>query len=169
MFTYTSYKPHFHDAIQRLGEAIFEDDASHQIHISLRDAIPESIVVLHHRRVVGFALLAHTRFFGRLDAMELSYLVVHPDYQGKGIGSTLLQKVKEINPIVVLEVSYFNPDAERLYSRHGFNIWRNMYTKATGGYLMGWSKQRHERILRLRSHQSPPQDGTEAPLTTHRP
>ena len=169
MSTYTPYKPHHHNAVERLGEETFDNTYIHEFRAAVRDADPKSIVVLNNRQVVGFALLRHTRVFRYLDTIELAYLVVRPDFQGQHIGSTLLQKVKELSPNVILEVSYDNPDAERLYRRHGFETWRHLYTKANGGYLLGWSKQRHELMPRLRSHQSRQADGTTAPSTTHRP
>ena len=167
MSTYTPYKPHHHNAVERLGEETFDDTYIHEFRAALRDTDPKSIVVLNKRQVVGFALVRHTRMFRYLDTIELAYLVVHPDFQGQGIGSTLLQKVKMMSPNVILEVSYYNPDAERLYRRHGFETWRHLHTKANGGYLLGWSKQRHELMPRLRSHQSLPADGTTDQLTTH--
>jgi len=170
MFTYTQYVPTSHySAVEKLGDEIFEEEFAHIYRSTLRDAHPDSIVVLHKRKVVGAAILAKTRLFRYLDVLDLAYLVVIPEFQGRGIGSTLIEKVKELSPVVVLEVSYYNPDAERLYRRHGFEPWRHMYTKATGGYLMGWSKQRHELMPRLRSHQSPPMDGKAARLTTGPP
>jgi len=169
MSTYTPYKPHHHHAVERLGEETFDSTYIHEFRAAVRDADPKSIVVLNNRQVVGFALLRHTRMFRYLDTIELAYLVVHPDFQGKQIGSTLLKKVKELSPNVILEVAYDNQAAERLYRRHGFETWRHLYTKANGGYLLGWSKQRHELMPRLRSHQSLPADGTTAPLTTHHP
>ena len=169
MSTYTSYKPHYHDAVQRLGEETFDNTYIHEFRATLRDADPTSIIVLDKRKVVGFALLANKRVFRHLDVTDLAYLVVHPDFQGKGIGSALLQKVKEMSPAVILEVSYDNSDAERLYRRHGFETWRHLYTKANGGYLLGWSKQRHEQMLRLRSHQSPQEDGKAVQSMQHLP
>jgi len=169
MSTYTPYKPHHHDAVERLGEETFDSTYIHEFRAALRDADPKSIVVLHKRQVIGFALLRHTQMFRYLDTIELAYLVVHPDFQGKGIGSALLKKVKELSPNVILEVSYDNPAAERLYRRHGFETWRHLYTKANGGYLLGWSKQRHEQMLRLRSHQSLQEDGKAVPSMQHLP
>ena len=168
-FTYTPYKSHHYNAVQKLGEETFDATYIHEFRKTLRDADPMSIVVLHKRHVVGFALLQHTRFFRHLDAIELAYLVVRPEFQGQHIGSTLLQKVKMMSPSVVLEVSYDNPDAERLYRRQGFETWRHLYTKANGGYLLGWSRQRHEQMLRLRSRQSPPADEIAAPSTSYHP
>jgi ribosomal protein S18 acetylase RimI-like enzyme len=162
MSTYTPYKPHHHNAVERLGEETFDDSYIHEFRAVVRDADPKSIVVLNKRQVIGFALLRHTRMFRYLDTIELAYLVIHPDFQGKGIGSTLLQKVKMMSPNVILEVAYDNPAAERLYRRHGFETWRHLYTKANGGYLLGWSKQRSELMPRLRSHQSLQSDDTVA-------
>ena len=159
MSTYTPYKPHHHDAVKRLGEETFDNTYIHEFRATVRDADPKSIVVLNKRQIVGFALLRHTRMFRYLDTIELAYLVVHPEFQGKGIGSTLLQKVKMMSPNVILEVAYDNQAAERLYRRNGFETWRHLYTKANGGYLLGWSKQRNELMPRLRSHQSQPADG----------
>ena len=160
MITYVSYQPHHHAAIERLGEEIFDD--KHLFRVALRDADPKSIITLYKRQVVGFALLKHTRLFRHLDAIEVAYLVVRPDFQGKGIGSTLLQKVKEMSPTVVLDVSWDNQNAERLYRSKGFDIWRHLGNKINGGYLMGYSSERHERMLRLRSREHPPADGTAA-------
>ena len=161
MFSYVSYDPISHyRAIEKIGEQIFYDP--HDFRQALRDASRTSIVALSHRKVVGFALLANTRVFRHLDAIDLTYLAIHPDFQSQGIGSTLLSKVKMMSPAVVLHVSYSNPNAERLYRRHGFEPWRAMFTKKNGGYLMGYSKQQHEQRLRLRGHQSPQSDGTTA-------
>ncbi len=46
-------------------------------------------------RVVGFAAIGHD---------TLGHLYVHPDYHGRGIGSALLDKAKELRP-------------------HGFTLW----------------------------------------------
>ena len=160
MITYIPYESTSHrGAVERLGEETFDSEYIHFFQIALRDADSKySIIALSGRKIVGVALCAQARFFRHLDVIELAYLMVHPDFRGQGIGSTLLEKVKMMSPAVILEVSYTNPAAERLYKRHGFDNWRNLYTKATGGYLMGWSKQRHERMLRLRSRERPPTD-----------
>ena len=162
MFSYVSYNPvSHHSAIEKIGEQIFDDP--YDFRQALRDASRTSIVALNKRKVVGFALLENTRVFRHLDAIDLTYLAIHPDYQSQGIGSTLLTKVKMMSPNVILHVSYDNPNAERLYRRHGFEPWRALFSKANGGYLMGYSKQQHEQRLRLRGHQSPQLDEITAP------
>jgi ribosomal protein S18 acetylase RimI-like enzyme len=167
MIIYIPYESTSHrGAVERLGEETFDSEYSQFFRIALRDAKSNlSIIALCGRKMVGVALCAPARFFRHLDVTELAYLMVHPDFRGQGIGSTLLDKVKMMSPAVVLEVSHSNPDAERLYKKHGFIHWRNLYTKANGGYLMGWSRQRHERMLRLRSREHLPGDGIVAPST----
>ncbi len=51
----------------------------------------------------------------------LDQLAVHPDQQGSGIASLLIQAAKALSPPgLVLDVNRDNPRARRLYSRHGF-------------------------------------------------
>ena len=146
------------DAIRSLGEAAFQEEFWEIFHTTLKEADRDSLVVLNNNsKVVAFALLARQNRFGlplgaqNNDCLELAYLVVDPAFQGQGIGSTLLQKVKELSPLVILEVSHTNPNAERLYKKHGFERWRRLYTEPNHGYLMGWSKTREERLTSLRS------------------
>ena len=155
--TYQSYDPFRHSGmIQELGRSTFDDEFMECFYLTLLDADKDSIVVLHKRHVIAFALLFKGNRFGlplgtqNPDCLELAYLVVDTAFQGQGIGSTLLQKVKELSPLVILEVSNTNPDAERLYARHGFERWRRMYTQPNHGYLMGWAKSREDRLDMLR-------------------
>ena len=158
-----AYQPYnflaHYDAIRKLGEDAFSEEFWDIFRDTLNDANQDSLVVLDKckNRVVAFALLCRQNRFGlplgaqNSDCLELAYLVVDPDYQGQGIGSTLLQNVKELSPLVILEVSHSNPDAERLYKKYGFERWRRLYTEPNHGYLMGWSKTREERLTSLRS------------------
>ena len=54
--------------------------------------------------------------------MEIEFLAVSPDYQGKGIGTLLIQYVFESLPYVTCQIEVFskNPGAKRLYERLGF-------------------------------------------------
>ena len=157
MFCLTAYDPSVHhDTIRDLGQDAFTQEFWDIFSDTLKEADQESLVVLNNSKVVAFALLARQNKFGlplgaqNTDCLELAYLVVDPAFQGQGIGSTLLQKVKELSPLVILEVSHSNPDAERLYTRHGFERWRRLYTEPNHGYLMGWSRTRESRLATLR-------------------
>src|SRR5437868_411466 len=62
-------------------------------------------------RVVGFAALAGN---------WLEHLYVHPDAQGDGIGTALLEAVKKVRQSLDLHVFQLNTGARRLYEREGF-------------------------------------------------
>jgi len=56
---------------------------------------------------------------------ELSHLYVHPDRQGGGVGSTLLERVKRERPDgFMLWVFQQNTGARRFYERHGLCLVR---------------------------------------------
>lgn len=167
MYTLSEYKSHFHNAVLSLGELIFNDDCHDIFRESLRDADPHSIVVLFGRTVVGFALLSIGRCRRSLPmGIEIAFLGVHPEYQGQGIGSALLQKVKDLNyEHIWLEVSNDNTGARTLYERHGFVVWAGSGWGDWKGYVMGYSTPRHEWLPRLRSHGHPRADETVAPYS----
>ena len=165
MYTLTSYKPHFYDAVCRLGELSFDDDIHDVFRNALRDTDPQSIVVLNGRTVIGFALLSAGRCKRTLPTgIEISFLCIHPEYQRQGIGSALLQKVKDLNyEHVWLEVSDHNPEAAALYRRHGFVVWSGCGWGEWRGFVMGFSAQRHAWLPRLRSYGHSPSGETGAP------
>ncbi|WP_066063028.1 GNAT family N-acetyltransferase [Neobacillus soli] len=54
---------------------------------------------------------------------EISQLYIHIDYQGIGIGQTLLDKVKaQSSGRLTLSTFEVNENAQRFYERHGFGI-----------------------------------------------
>jgi ribosomal protein S18 acetylase RimI-like enzyme len=65
-------------------------------------------------RVVGLAAVG---------AETLGHLYVHPDYQSRGIGSELLDKVKLVHPDgFTLWTFPHNEGACRFYERHGMHV-----------------------------------------------
>jgi ribosomal protein S18 acetylase RimI-like enzyme len=65
-------------------------------------------------RVVGLAAVGAT---------TLGHLYVHPDYQNRGIGSDLLDKVKMLHPEgFTLWTFPHNEGACRFYERHGLHV-----------------------------------------------
>jgi ribosomal protein S18 acetylase RimI-like enzyme len=54
---------------------------------------------------------------------EISQLYIHNDYQGFGIGQTLLDKAKtQSNGILTLYTFEVNKSAQQFYEKHGFKI-----------------------------------------------
>lgn len=68
--------------------------------------------------------VARLRVVRRADYIEIAGLQVHPDWQSRGIGSTVITEILDEGQAagvpVELDVAKDNPDAERLYSRLGF-------------------------------------------------
>jgi ribosomal protein S18 acetylase RimI-like enzyme len=63
-------------------------------------------------RVVGYMLI---------DGEDLDHLYVHPDSQGRGVGTALLRKALSLSPRrVVLATSQRNTRARAFYEKHGF-------------------------------------------------
>jgi ribosomal-protein-alanine N-acetyltransferase len=78
------------------------------------------LAAAHDGEVIGYAVL-----WWVLDQGELANLAVHPDFQGRSIGSRLLDRVlSEARNVGIeslfLEVRESNEKARRLYSRRGF-------------------------------------------------
>jgi ribosomal protein S18 acetylase RimI-like enzyme len=63
-------------------------------------------------RVVGYMLI---------DGEDLDHLYVHPESQGRGVGTALLRKAVSLSPRrVVLATSQRNTRARAFYEKHGF-------------------------------------------------
>lgn len=167
MYRITDYKPHFHNAVLRLGEAIFEDECHAMIRAAVRDRSIYSRVILLGRKVIGFVIINENKYSkGLPDGLEVSFLCVDEEHQGKGLGTFLLNEVKELGfDSIWLEVSKDNLAAKALYERMGFTEWREIRNGIYSGYVLGYSKLRHEWLPRLRSRGHPPGDETSAPYS----
>ena len=67
------------------------------------------------------------RFVPGEGMMELDDLYIFPDFQGRGIGSRVIQKCcGETDRSVMLYVFIRNARAWKLYQRLGFEIWENI-------------------------------------------
>lgn len=67
----------------------------------------------------------------------LDSIAVDPNYQGQGIGGRLLRSLPEFvhqdgDTIIGLNVDFKNPNAKRLYARHGF---KKVGTKRIGDHM----------------------------------
>lgn len=167
MYTITDYKPHFHNAVIRLGEYMFDDACHTMIRNAVRDRSVYSRVILTGRKVIGFVIINENKYSkGLPDGLEVSFLCVDDEHQGKGLGTFLLNEVKELGfNYIWLEVSKDNLDAKALYERMGFTEWREIRNGKYSGYVLGYSKLRHEWLPRLRLREHLPKDGITAPYS----
>ena len=110
------------------------------------DRHPKSLVLLAHceQQFVGLAVAfeGYSTFAAR-PLINLHDLVVHPNWQGRGVGSRLLEALEaEARQrdccALTLEVNGPNQGAQRLYRRHGF-VGGDSITPAEA--MMFWKKR----------------------------
>ena len=94
----------------------------------------QSTVIEYKNQVVGFCILQPV-----LDEANLLLMAIHPQYQGQGLGYTLLDESIQLlknNPVqIFLEVRESNLGAIKLYEKTGFHqidLRRNYYSKPDG-------------------------------------
>jgi len=164
MISYIPYNAEKHAGpVKKLAFRLFAKHYHAEICDVLEHGSHDTVVVMDRGRVAGFALLnkrspLELRKFSSgtfQEYVELAFLGIAPNKQGKGIGSGLLQYVKDLDYSGVwLQVVDKNVDALRLYARHGFDIWATYEGPYESGHMLGWSKTRHEWLLRLRPRES---------------
>lgn len=78
------------------------------------------LVALQDNNIVGGVVVNDTGMSGYIPEHILVYIVTHKDHRGKGIGSKLMEKIKEeCSGNIALHVEYDNP-AVNLYKNAGF-------------------------------------------------
>lgn len=81
----------------------------------------------------GYAV--YRREEGMLDLLRLG---VHPEYQGRKIGSRILQRLLETEEHAILTVAKANERALRLYLKFGFQITGHLSHEAS--WVMEWRR-----------------------------
>ena len=97
------------------------DDAFQQAHFRSRWNPAKTQVVMVDGKMVGTLRLVENQ-----DEIFLALIEIHPDYQNRGLGSTIIQDIlteaRRRSAPVLLHVLKANEDARRLYERLGFEI-----------------------------------------------
>lgn len=85
----------------------------------IKNAMADTLVLRKKQLVIGFAVLVLVA-----DQAELHNIAIHPDRQGRGLGSTFLRALIQSAPAAIkafyLEVRVTNYRALRLYQSLGF-------------------------------------------------
>ena len=142
MYSIQSYADMYRRQVREIGWEVFNKDTRSSFVKALHEAHPHSCVIVKDDKVIGFALLSYSAERSNLPrGLEIAFLAIDEEYQGKGLGTALLEYIKTLNyQHFWLYVSYSNPDAYRLYERNGFKMWRTIGNKEEGGYVMGYSR-----------------------------
>ena len=83
----------------------------------------ETMVYENDGRIVGFLALIDN---------EVGGLFVDPDFQGRGIGRSLMDRARESRPFLELIVFEANPVARRFYETYGFEFVDRHIHEASG-------------------------------------
>jgi ribosomal protein S18 acetylase RimI-like enzyme len=75
------------------------------------------------KKLVGIARGTTDRYW----IAHLSHLAVHPDYQGRGIGKTLISKLKDNLGDGVTLMVHAGPGADSFYKKIGFELYEDVY------------------------------------------
>lgn len=143
MYSIHPYSEKYRRAVKAIGSSTFHADVKSQFATSQHTMAKTSLVLKVDSEVIGFALLTfRAAQRGLPKGMEIAFLGIREDYQGKGLGSALLKHILSLNvQHIWLNVAYSNPDAQRLYERNGFRLWRRIGNRTEGGITMGYTKK----------------------------
>jgi ribosomal protein S18 acetylase RimI-like enzyme len=146
--------------ILALGRNIFrEEDEIPLLKQALRQCdLQLSFVAVDTKKISGFVLVCKevTKYYFNFiktipNCYEIAFLGIHPDYQGRGLGSRLLKETllaifQESNSGACwLLVDIINKNAIRLYERIGFSVWRKTDKGKTPvpGFIMGLHRHKY--------------------------
>jgi GNAT superfamily N-acetyltransferase len=91
----------------------------------IKDHYYDSHIILRDRKPIGVLKMGVIAANGPTKSLHIRQLQILPEFQGKGIGSKVLQVVKkralQLQLPITLNVLLKNP-ARALYLRHGFQI-----------------------------------------------
>ena len=102
-----------------------------------KNSLSKSYVLELNGKIVGYAFITIIKF-----EIHLNRIAIDPNYQQKGFGLQLLNKILEQNSknkSVFLELKYSNISALKLYRKVGFkkyNIRKNYYLNNNDALLM---------------------------------
>ncbi len=121
-FTYRLVETSFRHLVERVRPW---DGAEERSHLRERFRPGLDSIVMVGRRPVGHLGVRETEA-----SLELGMIVIDPEYQGRGIGTALIESVLErggmIAKPVTLWVNHDNQGAIRLYRRLGFRVVREV-------------------------------------------
>jgi ribosomal protein S18 acetylase RimI-like enzyme len=145
--------------ILELGRLLFrEDDDIPLLELALTLYIKElSYVIIdsNDNKIIGFIIVCknNTKVYNKFivkvpNCYELSFFGIHPNYQGKGIGSqcfnitlsSIYNDCNQFNCWLIVDIDNLN--AINLYKKFGFRHWKTINNDKYPSYIMGLSYRR---------------------------
>jgi len=117
-----------------LGESF--SDPKHEILEAVYNALARGFILLAYEEgeLTGIAVVSRVCFETFFPKYHLSYIATKPEFRGRGIGTMLLEKVKEVTgDNFSLHVDVKNTNAIRLYEKIGMKkkYYRMLYRGGT--------------------------------------
>ncbi|EFR44900.1 ribosomal protein S18-alanine N-acetyltransferase [Streptococcus pseudoporcinus] len=133
------------EAVYHILSHVYQESpwTKEQIKTDLESPNVDYFFVYDKQKIIGF--LSLQQLVGEL---EITNIAVLPDYQGKGFGAQLLQKVTSSNQTLFLEVRESNLAAQALYKKVNFSIVgkrKNYYKNPVEGALLMKREGRNDR------------------------
>ncbi len=109
-----------------LEEFISEDALKEDLEYCFQEG--RVIGAYHEERLIGAAAGVHTPFF---DKFHIAHLAVEEEFQGKGIGSRLVEEVVPENASASVHLNVDNPGLEEFYEKLDFQLTHKRFKKST--------------------------------------
>jgi ribosomal protein S18 acetylase RimI-like enzyme len=107
------------EAISELDTQLFPDNCFNSKTIEKEIAVSKAFVRYKAGKLIGYIL---SRWDGYI--LDITRIGVHPDFQGRKLGTALLSMVLDDRP-AMLHVNKHNQRARQLYQRQGFEVVAN--------------------------------------------
>jgi ribosomal-protein-alanine N-acetyltransferase len=132
------------DDILLIERASFSNPWTREMY--MRELQNPDVSFLYVLRMAPEGIVAFCSFWVVLDEIHINNIAVRGDFQGRGLGAALLQRVLEVGASrgaerATLEVRRSNTPARRLYERLGFEIAAtrpNYYVSPSEDALILW-------------------------------
>ena len=148
----------YEEQILNIGNLIFnQDDDIPLLEKALTLYVKDlSFIVIDKSQIVGFILVCknYTKVYHKFidkvpNCYEISFLGIHPSYQGKGLGSQCLKIAlssiynisRQFNTWLI--VNSDNINAIKLYKKLGFIHWKYIHNDKYPCFIMGLSHRRY--------------------------
>lgn len=166
MFLFENICMKYEKNVLELGKLLFrEEDDVPLLQKALKTYVKElSYVILYNNKIIGFIIVCkeitkeYDKFITKIpNCYELSFFGIHPDYQGKGLGSqcfsitlsSIYKLCNKFNCWLIVDIDNFN--AIKLYKKFGFRHWKIIKHDKYPSYIMGlnyktWIKNKIDYI-----------------------
>ncbi len=165
MLSIKNMNDNFNNEVLEVGRLLFNNDddlplLEKAINLYIKE-LSYVIIDQEKSRIAGFILVGkkYTKIYHKFmtnvpNCYEISFLGIHPFYQGKGLGSQCLRTAllsiyrtcRTFNAWLIVDV--INLNAIHLYKKLGFILWKFIDHPKYPSYIMGLSFRRYKTMIK---------------------